>query len=118
MTTSLWADRQFWGDATERAFRTFCQTLEGGIAAVLASTVVGDGDLGQAFGGWKPWALILFAAAVAALRSFLSAASRERAVIKAGQAPAPATVVVNNSHTLPVEPAGIIVQDGHGGSLR
>ncbi len=119
MKTSLWADRQFWGDAAERAFRTFCQTLEGGIASSFTFTVFSNADVGQVFGGWKLWAAILFAAGVAALRSFLGAAGRERAVIKAGQArPAiAAPLVVGNGHTLPAEPSDI-VQDGHGGSLR
>jgi len=65
----MWTDKQFWMDASWRAFRTFCQTL----AAVLGGQTVNiltadwDGMLGVSSG--------------AALMSVLMSVDRERAVI-------------------------------------
>lgn len=94
----MWQDKQFWKDATWRAFRTFCQTL----AAVLAG--VFSGFLSPALGGaaatvvpisvetlhssFQVWAACIYTAAVAGLISLLQSVDRERAV-----AATPPTVV-------------------------
>lgn len=67
----MWTDRQFWKDATWRAFRTFCQTLAsmfGGMAFNILTA---------------PWSSVLSVAVGAALISLCQSIDRERAVTAA-----------------------------------
>jgi hypothetical protein len=71
----MWTDRQFWHDATWRAFRTFCQSLAGLLLAVQTSVQVSAIPVISV-----PWYGYLYAAGVAGLVSLLQSVDRERAV--------------------------------------
>ena len=74
---TMWNDRQFWLDATWRAFRSFCQSL----AALLGGSAM---NLLNA-----PWVSMLSVSATAALASLLMSIDRSRAVtaVEAGFTP-------------------------------
>lgn len=71
----MWTNRQFWHDATWRAFRTFCQSLAGLLLAVQTSVQVSAIPVISV-----PWYGYLYAAGVAGLVSLLQSVDRERAV--------------------------------------
>lgn len=75
----MWTDKQFWKDATWRAFRTFCQTLAsmfGGMAFNILTA---------------PWSSVLSVAVGAALISLWQSIDRERAAVASPAAPPTAT---------------------------
>lgn len=86
----MWTDRQFWHDATWRAFRTFCQSLAGLLLAVQTSVQVSAIPVISV-----PWYGYLYAAGVAGLVSLLQSVDRERAVGITPTAVTPAPVAVN-----------------------
>lgn len=65
----MWTDRQFWLDASWRAFRTFIQAVAGGLVA--SNTV-------SAFNA--PWYGLVGAGLIASLLSLAQSVDRERAV--------------------------------------
>lgn len=91
--SSMWSNRQFWADATWRAFRTWAQTMAAtlsGYAVFLGVQLAkalkdpgADVDLGAIVGGWELWALFVFVATVAAAISLFQSIDRERAVASA-----------------------------------
>lgn len=91
----MWTDRQFWKDATWRAFRTFCQTLAGVLAAYfsgLLSVVQGGTIAPQSFASAETlhmWMAFLYAAGISGLISLLQSIDRERAVVATPPAVAP-----------------------------
>ena len=90
---SHWGNRQFWADATWRAFRTWAQTMAAtlsGYAVFLGVQLAkalkdpgADVDLGAIVGGWELWLLFFFVASVAAAISLFQSIDRERAVVSA-----------------------------------
>ena len=72
----MWQDRQFFLDATWRAFRTFCQSLAGLLLAVQASDQIAAMPTISV-----PWYGYVYSSAVAALISLLQSIDRERAVV-------------------------------------
>lgn len=97
---SHWGNRQFWADATWRAFRTWAQTMAAtlsGYAVFLGVQLAkalkdpgADVDLGAIIGGWELWLLFFFVAGVAAAISLFQSIDRERAVSAALPSIAPA----------------------------
>lgn len=71
----MWTNRQFWHDATWRAFRTFCQSLAGLLLAVQTSVQVSAIPVISV-----PWYGYLYASGIAGLVSLLQSVDRERAV--------------------------------------
>lgn len=91
----MWTNIQFWKDASWRAFRTFCQTLAGILAAHFTGflSVVQGGTVTQDIPStFKMWLVFLYASAVSGLISLLQSIDRERAVEVAVTATA-ATVI-------------------------
>ena len=87
----MWTNKQFWLDASWRAFRTFCQSLAGLLLAVQTSTQVSAMPVISV-----PWYGYLYASGIAALVSLLQSVDRERVVVTtvaAEVAPVPAVVV-------------------------
>lgn len=81
----MWQDRQFFLDATWRAFRTFCQSLAGLLLAVQTSDQISAMPTISV-----PWYGYIYSSAVAALISLLQSVDRERAVTNEPPAKAPA----------------------------
>lgn len=74
----MWTNKQFWLDASWRAFRTFIQALAGGLVAT--NTV-------SAF--QAPWYGLIGAGLIASLLSLAQSVDRERAVASTAADPAP-----------------------------
>lgn len=72
---NMWVNKQFWLDASWRAFRTFCQSLAGLLLAVQTSAQVAAMPTISV-----PWYGYLYASAIAAFVSLLQSIDRERAV--------------------------------------
>lgn len=112
----MWTNRQFWKDATWRAFRTFCQTLAGILAAYFSGflSVVQGGNLVQDVPStFKMWLVFLYASAVSGLISLLQSIDRERAVGEAAIATTTtaATVVRVPANTTTTYSSPLIVND-------
>lgn len=115
----MWTNRQFWCDATWRAFRTFCQTLAALLAAqfsgLLAATGVTNSGIPH-----TPWAGFLYASAIAGLISLLQSIDRERAVTWSATTTSPQPAV-DDPVTEPLLPASeqfYSDSHGYGESLR
>lgn len=67
----MWTDKQFWLDASWRAFRTFCQSLAGLLTVQQVSANMN-----------APWLTLIYASAVAGLISLLQSIDRERVAVK------------------------------------
>jgi hypothetical protein len=123
----MWTNRQFWLDSSWRAFRTFCQTLAGLLAAQFSGLLSATGVTNSGI-PHTPWAGFLYASATAGLISLLQAVDRERAVIGSSTAAAlPAappysdSVYVDPTPTTPLLPETASAPAGHslfGESLR
>jgi len=109
----MWTDRQFWHDATWRAFRSFCQSLAGLLAGEALTLLT------------APWGSMLSIAATAGLLSLLMSIDRGRAVTDAApavltEARAAAAQSTAAAYPSTIEPATVATQPvyGCGDSLR
>jgi hypothetical protein len=117
---TLWTDRQFWLDATWRAFRTFCQTLAALLAAQFSGLLQAGGPVSGAL-PHTPWVGLLYASAIAALISLLQSVDRGRAVgsvatqVVAAQAaltPAAPVTVTTVSAVVPADVGEVVTTCG------
>ena len=104
----MWTDRQFWRDATWRAFRTFCQSLAGLLTVEQVSQNLN-----------ASWLALIYASGVAGLISLLQSVDRERAVTSttpALPAPVPEPIVVEEPADY--QPVSFYAPTGCGEDLR
>ena len=110
----MWTNIQFWKDASWRAFRTFCQTLAGILAAYFSGflSVVQGGSVTQDIPStFKMWLVFLYAAAVSGLISFLQSIDRERAVEVAAASGTTTTATVVRVPNAATYASPVIVND-------
>ena len=109
----MWTDKQFWLDATWRAFRTVCQSLAGLLLAVQTSDQIAAMPTISV-----PWYGYIYSSGVAGLISLLQSIDRERAA--SNTEPITETIivepVVTPSDANYIPPAALV--SGCGGDLR